>query len=109
MYLLADQLAALTGYKANQFAHMRNWLTQRGWPFETSSAGMPVVLKAYHDARLSSTAGPAQAQAQAPNRAALETLHARRKTTKSKTVNDSGRQTVRAGGRAHHRDHVQTC
>ena len=85
-YLTADQLAALTGYKPNQFARMRRWLTERGWPFEDPGrGGCPRVLRQYHDQRLSGTA-PARATPAsnegsfAPNLARLEALqHARKK------------------------------
>lgn len=84
-YLTADELSHLTGYKANQFARMRRWLTDHGWPFESPRGGCPQVWRTYHDQRMSGTA-PAPASvtssndaAFTPNRARLEALQNARK------------------------------
>jgi len=51
-YLTAPELAQLVGCKENSFACMRRWLTRNGWPFAESRSGLPIVSKAYHDARM---------------------------------------------------------
>jgi hypothetical protein len=75
-YLTANELAALTGYQANQFARMRRWLEAGKWPFvEPGPSGCPRVLRAYHDQRLS---GAAVAAPRASNDAAFNQPNAAR-------------------------------
>ncbi|HYF16335.1 MAG TPA: DUF4224 domain-containing protein [Ramlibacter sp.] len=85
MYLTAAELAQLTGYQPNQFARMRRWLKDHGWPYEDPGAGgCPRVWREYHDQRMSGTA-PARATVAAndasttPNRARLQALQNGRK------------------------------
>jgi hypothetical protein len=85
MYLTAPELAALTGYRDNQFALMARWLRANGWPFEVARGGCPRVLRAYHDQRLSGQLPPAPAAARPdaatePNFEALRALRRDRKT-----------------------------
>lgn len=49
-FLTADELRELTGsaYRAKQVA----WFADRGWTFETTLDGRPVVLRAYAEKRL---------------------------------------------------------
>ncbi len=51
-YLSADELEDLTGYKAGQYALMRNWLDRNGWKYAVSKNHMPKVLKAFRDQKL---------------------------------------------------------
>lgn len=53
-YLTPADLATLTG-RPTAAAQVR-WLKDRGWPFELSADRKPIVLRAYHDARLSGAA-----------------------------------------------------
>ena len=85
MYLTAPELAALTGYRDNQFALMARWLAGHGWPFEVARGGCPRVLRAYHDQRLSGQLPPAPPaalppSATEPNTQALLALRRVRKT-----------------------------
>lgn len=52
LYLTAPQLAELTGYSVNQYACMRRWLERNRWPYAQDRAGLPKVLRAYHDSRM---------------------------------------------------------
>ena len=85
LYLTATDLSQLTGYRESQFAHMRRWLAERGWPFETDRSGLPRVLRTYHDLRLSGQAQPAELKSGSnadqftPNAAGLTALHDARK------------------------------
>lgn len=49
-FLTRDELRELTDAKRRdgQIA----WLEERGWPFETTCSGWPVVLRAYAEKRL---------------------------------------------------------
>lgn len=58
LYLTAPQLAELTGYSVNQYACMRRWLERNRWPFAQDRAGLPKVLRAYHDQRMNGQAPP---------------------------------------------------
>lgn len=82
-FLSADELAALTGYRPNQFARMRKWLAIRKWPFEDPGpGGCPRVWRAYHDQRMSGTLPAPVASndcAFQPNRARLKALQDGRK------------------------------
>ena len=50
MFLTPAELAALTGY---QIAGWQiRWLKERGWRFEVSATGRPVVARAYADQRM---------------------------------------------------------
>ena len=55
LVLTKTELHELTGY--SQLKRQAQWLTERGWPFETSSkAGHPPkVDRAYYVARMSGT------------------------------------------------------
>lgn len=50
MFLSRDELADLTGYTTP--AYQCKWLDRAGYPFETSAAGRPKVLRAYVERRL---------------------------------------------------------
>lgn len=68
MFLTADELHDLTGYK--RLADQRRWLTERAWTFETAATGRPVVARSYAESRL----GPSEratAGVWMPNLAAL--------------------------------------
>jgi len=67
MFLTADELAELTGYRLH--AYQRRWLAAHGWKFEVAATGRPVVLRAHAESRLlDSHAAPAP---WAPNLAAI--------------------------------------
>lgn len=55
-YLSAPELADLIGCRPNSFACMRRWLDKNGWPYVPNRIGMPMVSKAFHDARMSGQA-----------------------------------------------------
>jgi len=56
MFLTPVELIALTGYKR---AHLQvRELERRGWVFERTVCGLPVVSKAYAEARLAGVATP---------------------------------------------------
>jgi len=68
LFLSAEELHQLTGYQRN--ADQRRWLTARGWRFEVSAIGRPVVLRAHLQAKLSEE--PSQpADAWTPNLAVM--------------------------------------
>ena len=48
-----DELAAITGYV--RLAEQRKWLKARGWLFEISATGRPIVSRAYADQILGAT------------------------------------------------------
>lgn len=50
MFLTPDDLAYITGYQ--RAADQRRWLTLRGWVFEVSRAGRPIVSRAHAEMRL---------------------------------------------------------
>lgn len=58
-YLTADDLAELIGCAPTSFACMRRYLERNNWPFEPNLRGFPRVSRAYHDARLNGSIGPA--------------------------------------------------
>jgi hypothetical protein len=45
MFLTPEELVELTGY--NRMADQRKWLTARGWRFEVSAIGRPIVARSY--------------------------------------------------------------
>lgn len=49
--LSKEKLVEMTGYR--RIADQLRWLKQRGWIFETSATGAPIVLESYAEARLS--------------------------------------------------------
>jgi hypothetical protein len=51
-YLTANELADLIGCQPNSRACMKRWLTKNGWPFAENVIGVPIVSRAYHDARM---------------------------------------------------------
>ena len=68
MFLTETDLRELTGYQIH--AYQRRWLKQRGWKFEESATGRPVVLRAYAESRLSDQ--PVEAAPWSPNLAAMK-------------------------------------
>lgn len=50
MFLTPDELQDLTGYKRN--ADQRAWLSDRGWRFEVSANGRPVVSRSFAESML---------------------------------------------------------
>ena len=50
MFLTDHETATLTGYQRS--ADQRRWLRERGWVFEVSAAGKPVVSRAYAERRM---------------------------------------------------------
>ena len=55
-YLSAPELSDLIGCRPNSFACMRRWLDKNGWPYVVNRIGLPIVSRAYHDARLTGQA-----------------------------------------------------
>lgn len=70
-YLSAIDLAELVGCRQNSYACMRRWLDKNGWPYAQSRTGMPIVSKAYHDARMAGEATKGTPAATEPNYAAF--------------------------------------
>lgn len=68
MFLTADQIADLTGYQRH--ADQRKWLAARGWVFEVSATGRPIVSNAYAEQRLGGAASK-EKPAWQPNLAAI--------------------------------------
>lgn len=68
MFLTDADIRELTGYQHH--AHQRRWLAARGWVFEVSATGRPIVARSYAESRLGG-AGPATAKAWTPNLAAI--------------------------------------
>lgn len=56
-FLTPEDLHTLTGTR--QRARQVTWLRDRGWIFETTFKGDPIVLRAYCDARMGAPAGTA--------------------------------------------------
>jgi hypothetical protein len=54
MFLTADELRTMTGYKRP--ADQSRWLSSRGWMFEHDAAGRPIVLRTYAEHRLGNAA-----------------------------------------------------
>ncbi len=50
MFLTADEMHELTGYQ--RCADQRKWLTSRGWVFEISAIGRPMVARSYAENRM---------------------------------------------------------
>jgi len=50
MFLSADELFELTCYHRN--ADQRRWLTARGWRFEQTANGRPIVARKHAEAML---------------------------------------------------------
>ena len=89
LYLTAHQLAELTGYAVNQYACMRRWLERNRWPFAQDRAGLPKVLRQYHDQRMQ---GQAPAPAASPAAANAESFSGPRFDA-LKGVRNHGRKT----------------
>lgn len=68
MFLDPDQIADLTGYQRH--ADQRKWLAARGWVFEVSATGRPIVSTTYAEQRLGGTASKPKPAWQ-PNLAAI--------------------------------------
>jgi hypothetical protein len=68
MFLTDDEIHELTGYKRN--ADQRRWLTARGWRFEVSAGGKPIVSRQHAEAMLSGARIESE-RTWKPNRAAL--------------------------------------
>lgn len=68
MFLTADELRDLTGYKLP--AHQRRWLDRHGWSYAVNANGRPIVSRAHAEARLAGTR-PAIADNWNPNLGAL--------------------------------------
>jgi hypothetical protein len=73
LYLTAAELSDLTGYAANQVAHMARWLDRNGWPYARDRKGLPRVARSFHDARMSGSAAPTST-GKRPNFAALKAV-----------------------------------
>lgn len=50
MFLTPDEIRELTGYQRH--ADQRAWLEKRGWKFEISANGRPVVLRSFAAQRM---------------------------------------------------------
>lgn len=50
MFLTVDELKDMTGYQRH--ADQRRWLTDKGWTFEVSANGKPVVARSYAESRI---------------------------------------------------------
>lgn len=50
MFLTAEEIRTLTGYK--RAADQCSWLEKRGWTFERSAAGAPVVSRSHAEMKL---------------------------------------------------------
>jgi hypothetical protein len=70
-YLSAPDLAELVGCRPNSYACMRRWLDRNGWPYAQSRIGMPIVSKAYHDARMAGEKTPSAPDAIEPDLSAF--------------------------------------
>lgn len=69
MFLTPTELAELTGYQRH--ADQRKWLTARGWLFETSATGRPVVARSYAESRLGGSTISRNTSTWSPNVAAI--------------------------------------
>ena len=67
MFLTAEEVAELTGYKRH--ADQRAWLTSRGWVCETARTGRPIINRNYAENRTSESA--AKRKSWAPNLGAI--------------------------------------
>lgn len=50
LFLSIEELEVVTGFVRH--ADQRKWLTARGWRFEVSGKGMPIVSRNYADQQL---------------------------------------------------------
>ncbi|BCM23822.1 DUF4224 domain-containing protein [Methyloradius palustris] len=50
MFMSPEELIELTDYKLA--SHQCRWLTEHGYPFDTSASGRPKVLRSYLEQRL---------------------------------------------------------
>ncbi|MBU9552616.1 DUF4224 domain-containing protein [Burkholderia multivorans] len=77
LYLSTLELAELVGCRPRSLACMKRWLERNHWPYVVNIAGVPLVARAYYEARMNGTALPAPtrrpraAAADEPNFAAL--------------------------------------
>jgi hypothetical protein len=62
-YLTRDELAELVGCSLRSLACMKRWLGKNDWPYAVNIAGVPLVLREYHDARMSDANSRARATA----------------------------------------------
>ena len=53
MFLDADELRKLTGYRTPKY--QAHWLATRGWVYEMDAAGRPVVAREYAEKKLGIT------------------------------------------------------
>ncbi len=67
IFLTADELVELTGYKAAKF--QVEWLRARGWRFELNRVGRPKVDREYYRSKMGNIGAPAETVG--PNWAAL--------------------------------------
>ena len=71
MFLSDAELLELTGYQRH--ADQRRWLSSRGWLFEESRTGRPVIGRSYAEQRTGALLPPqAQKRAWKPNIAAIQ-------------------------------------
>lgn len=56
IFLTPEEIHDMTGYQRH--ADQRRWLTGRGWLFEVSCTGRPIVGRAYAEQRLGFKTAP---------------------------------------------------
>jgi hypothetical protein len=62
LYLSTVELAELVGCRPRSLACMKRWLERNHWPYVVNIAGVPLVARAYYEARMNGTAQPAPAR-----------------------------------------------
>jgi hypothetical protein len=51
-YLTREELAELIGCQPRSLTCMKRWLDRNRWPYAVNIAGVPLVAREYHDARM---------------------------------------------------------
>ncbi len=62
-YLTRDELAELIGCQPRSLTCMKRWLDRNRWPYAVNIAGVPLVAREYHDARMAGAEARATADA----------------------------------------------